>query len=57
MEDMMKMAQREDVYFALAANVHRQESMDDVCQILQEAGARFYAAIEDSPEAVELNLC
>lgn len=57
MEDMMKMAQKEDVYFALAANVHRQESMDDVCEILKEAGARFYVAIEDSPEAVELNLC
>lgn len=57
MKDMMKMAQREDVYFALAAKVPRQESMEDVCQILQEAGARFNAAIEDSPEAVELNLC
>jgi hypothetical protein len=27
-----------------------------VCRVLEEGGARFYATIEDSPEAVELNL-
>lgn len=29
--------------------------MEDVCRLLEEAGARFYAAIEDSPEAVDLD--
>lgn len=31
--------------------------MEDVCRVLEEAGARFYATIEDNPEPVELNLC
>lgn len=30
--------------------------MEDVCRVLEEAGARFYAVIEDCPEAVDLNL-
>jgi hypothetical protein len=47
---------REAVYLALGAKAHRQERMEDVCRVLEEGGARFYAAIEDSPEAVELNL-
>jgi hypothetical protein len=47
---------REAVYLALAAKAHRQESMEDVCRVLEEGGARFYANVEDSPEAVELNL-
>jgi hypothetical protein len=47
---------REAVYLALTARAHRQESMEDVCRVLKQDGARFYAAIEDSLEAVELNL-
>ena len=48
--------QRYDDDIALAKKVNRQEDMEDVCRVLEEAGARFYAVIEDCPEAVELNL-
>jgi hypothetical protein len=47
---------REAVYLALAVEVKVQETMEDLCRVLEEGGAQFYAAIEDSPEAVELNL-
>lgn len=48
--------QRYEANIALADKVNRQEDMEDVCRVLEEAGARFYALIEDCPEAVELNL-
>lgn len=54
MNDMMESALRDEIYHALADKVKRQEDMEDVCRLLEETGARFYAAIEDSPEAVEL---
>lgn len=54
MNDMMERALRDEIYHALADKVNRQEDMEDVCRLLEETGARFYAAIEDSPEAVEL---
>jgi hypothetical protein len=53
---LLRNAEREDIYFALAAKVKLQETMEEVCQVLEEGGARFYANVEDSPEAVELNL-
>jgi hypothetical protein len=59
-EERLKEAHKQDardaVYNALAAKTHRQETMEEVCQVLEEGGARFYANVEDSPEAVELNL-
>ena len=54
MNDMMESALRDEDYYALADKLSRQEDMEDVCRLLEEAGARFYAAVEDSPEAVEL---
>jgi hypothetical protein len=54
--DAHKQDARENVYHALAAKAHQQETMEEVCQVLEEGGARFYANVEDSPEAVELNL-
>ena len=55
MNDMMESALRDEIYHAFADKVNRQEDMEDVCRLLEEPGARFYAAIEDSPEAVELD--
>ena len=55
MNDMMESALRDEVYYALVDKLSRQEDMEDVCRLLEEAGARFYAAVEDSPEAVELD--
>lgn len=57
MEEVMRTAERDEVYYALAAKIKLQETMEDACQVLEEARARFYPVIEDSPEAVELNLC
>lgn len=57
MEQTIERRKRWNVYYALVGNVKQQQSMEDVCRVLEEAGARFYAAVEDSPEAVELNLC
>lgn len=57
MENVIKTAEKDDVYYALEAKLERQESMEDVCRVLEEGGARFYAAIEDCPEVVEMNLC
>jgi hypothetical protein len=44
-------------YEALAERLKRQEDMEDVCRVLEESEAQFFARIEDCSEAVELNLC
>jgi len=46
-----------DRYEALARRLKRQEDMEDVCRVLEESEARFFARIDDCPEAVGLNLC
>jgi hypothetical protein len=57
MEENLERLRRYEGNIALAKKVNRQEDMEDVCRVLEEAGARFYAVVEDCPEAVELNLC
>lgn len=56
-EQIMERMKRWEVYHVLYDNVERQQSMEDVCRVLEKAGARLYATIQDSPEAVELDLC
>jgi len=57
MEENLDRLHRYEANIALADKVNRQEDMEDVCRVLEEAGARYYAVIEDCPEAVEMNLC
>jgi hypothetical protein len=57
MEANMKEGEEYEVYLALVENVRRQEDMGDVCRVLEESGAHFYATTDQSPEAVEFNLC
>jgi hypothetical protein len=57
MEANMKEGEEYVVYLALAENVRRQEDMEDVCRVLEESGAQFYATIDQCPEAVEFDLC
>lgn len=56
-EENLERLRRYDANIALARKVNRQKDMENVCRVVEEAGARFYAVIEDCPEAVELNLC
>jgi len=46
-----------NIFCGLAEKVKQQEYMEEVCRVLEEAGAQFYATIADCPEAVLLNLC
>lgn len=57
MEENWKKAERDRFYLDLALEVQRQDDMEDVCRVLEAAGAQFYKSIEDCPEAVERNLC
>lgn len=57
MQEAVNWTQRYDDNIALTKKLNRQEDMEDVCRVLEEAGAHFYAVIEDSPEAVEMKLC
>jgi hypothetical protein len=56
LQEILKREQRYEDNIAIADKVNQQEDMEGVCRVLEEAGARFYAVIEDCPEAVELNL-
>lgn len=57
MEENLETLRRYEVNVAIAQTVNRQEDMEDVSRVLEEAGAKLYEAIEDCPEAVKLNLC
>jgi hypothetical protein len=57
MQANLKEGEMFDRYEALAERLKRQEDMEDVCRVLDESEAQFFARIEDCPEAVELNLC
>jgi hypothetical protein len=57
MAEGLRRVQEYEDNVVLVDRVNQQEDMEDVCCVLKEAGARFYAVIEDCPEAVELNLC
>lgn len=57
MQENLERLQKYEANIALAKKVNRQQDMEGVCRVLEEAGARFYVVIEDCLEAVELNLC
>lgn len=57
MAEKWKEVERDQFYSDLALEVQRQDDMEDVCRVLEGAGAQFFAKIEDCPEAVERNLC
>lgn len=57
MEENLERLRRHEANIAIAQKVNRQGDMEDVCRVLEEAGAQFYGVIEDCPEAVKLNLC
>ena len=52
----MKEAEVYETYLAVKRRVKQQEDMEDVCRVLKEFEAQFYATIADCPEAIELNL-
>lgn len=56
-EENLERLRRHEANIAIAQKVNRQGDMEDVCRVLEEAGAQFYGVIEDCPEAVKLNLC
>jgi hypothetical protein len=56
MQANLKEAEVYEAYGAVKRKVKQQEDMEDVCRVLKENEAQFYATIADCPEAIELNL-
>ena len=57
MEWNMREAKEDRAFEVLAERLKREEDMEDVCRVLEEVGARYYANISDCPEAVQMNFC
>jgi hypothetical protein len=56
MQANLKEGEVYEAFDVLEKRLKRQEDMEDVCRVLEEFEAQFYATIADCPEAIELNL-
>jgi hypothetical protein len=54
MEWDMREAKEDRAFEVLAERLKREEDMEDVCRVLEEVGARYYANISDCLEAVQM---
>jgi hypothetical protein len=57
MEWTMKEGKEDSAFGVFTERLKREEDMEDVCRLLEENGARYYANISDCPEAVRMDLC
>lgn len=55
-ESAFEDSRRCDRYFAAREKMRQLQSMEDLCRVLEEAGAQYYENVADCPEAVALDL-
>jgi hypothetical protein len=55
-ENLMRLREELDAYYALAMKASRLDIMEDVCWLLEESGVQFYGTIAECPEAVEIKI-